>query len=559
MKITDMRCWIHRTPRTEDHVTAQGRSSEAVNVVVELTAGRWKGVGAATQNDVTRESADSIVFSMEKFYEGIVDREFYEPVQLAERLDDIIDDNFAAKAGVDIAFHDLLSHSKRRRLMDYLYGLRGNRGMAKERMLTDVTVGISSDTNELIEKIKGYVDEGYMAVKLEIGSDPQGDLQLIHSIRGRLGKGFTLRLDASQGYTVDQAVEFVGELGDLAIEFIEQPVDAADLAGLEEVSIASPVPVMADEAIWTAEDAEHIGESDICDLINIKLMKCGGLTRAMQILEQADKVGLRSMIGCMAEGRASLSAALALAVSQEDVIYADLDSFLRLQNDYSTGGLSVDDGYLVPGDDAGMSVELLDNEGRGRRIPLESGRRGEGGRSGRDGGRKGRGSGGDRGGGGGRRDGGGGGHRGGSDGGGSRRGGGDGGGRRGGGDKGGGGKGGGGKGGGGQRGGGDQGSRRRRKSGDEHRGDATGSSGGGRGSGGGWGQRGGHRHPTDGEVRNSRGHDRGGGGGAGGGSSGGGSSGGGSGGGGSSGGGSGGGGKVSGGQPRGKRKGRRDL
>ena len=403
MKITDMRCWVHRTPRTEDFVTARGRSGDAVNVVVELASGRWKGVGASTQNDVTGETADSIVYTMEKLHGELVDREFYDPKALAERMDDVIDDNYAAKAGVDIAFHDLFSRSKRRRLMDYLYGLRGNRGMSKERMLTDVTVSLATDVREVIEKTRGYVNEGYMAVKLKIGDDPLKDLDIIRDLRAQLGKGFTLRLDANQGYSVDQAVEFVGQLEDLAIEFIEQPVDAGDLDGLEEVSMASPVPIMADEAVWTAADVEKIGEADICDLINIKLMKCGGLTRAMQILEQADKFGMRSMVGCMAEGRASLAAGLALAVSQEDVIYADLDSFLRLESDYSSGGLSVEDGYLLPGDDAGASVELLENDARGRRVPLGPGGRGGGRERERDGGRRGSGGSGRRGGGDGRR------------------------------------------------------------------------------------------------------------------------------------------------------------
>ena len=114
---------------------------------------------------------------------------------------------------------------------------------------------------------------------------------------------------------------------DIKIELIEQPVIADDLAGLKKITQISPIAILADEAVFSLEDARRVVESKSADMINIKLMKCAGVTKAVEILEYAREMGVSCMLGSMLEGPYSINVALHLAMVYSDVIkYIDLDS-----------------------------------------------------------------------------------------------------------------------------------------------------------------------------------------------------------------------------------------
>jgi len=120
---------------------------------------------------------------------------------------------------------------------------------------------------------------------------------------------------------------------DVKIELIEQPVIAEDLQGLKIIKNVTTIPILADEAAFNLEDVIKIVESKSADMINIKLMKCGGLTNAVKILEYAREQKITCMLGSMLEGPISINAALHLAMAYGDVIkYVDLDSPLLYKN-----------------------------------------------------------------------------------------------------------------------------------------------------------------------------------------------------------------------------------
>ena len=114
---------------------------------------------------------------------------------------------------------------------------------------------------------------------------------------------------------------------DLKIELIEQPVIASDLESLKKITELSHIPILADEAVFTLEDAKKVLESKSADMINIKFMKCGGVTKAIEILEYAREKNITCMLGSMLEGPYSINIALYLAFAYRDIIkYVDLDS-----------------------------------------------------------------------------------------------------------------------------------------------------------------------------------------------------------------------------------------
>ena len=120
---------------------------------------------------------------------------------------------------------------------------------------------------------------------------------------------------------------YVNAVEELSIELIEQPVIAEDLRALKLVTDATKIPILADEATFTLQDIKKVVQTKSADMINIKLMKCGGVSRAVEILEYARKNRIKCMLGSMLEGPYSINAALYLAFNYRDVIeYVDLDS-----------------------------------------------------------------------------------------------------------------------------------------------------------------------------------------------------------------------------------------
>jgi L-alanine-DL-glutamate epimerase-like enolase superfamily enzyme len=114
---------------------------------------------------------------------------------------------------------------------------------------------------------------------------------------------------------------------DHGVEAVEQPLPYWDLDGMAYVRARSPIPIMADESCFTPQDASAIVRARAADIINIKLMKCGGLNRALRINAVAEAAGVACMLGCMLESRLAIAAGAHLVASHSNFVYADLDSF----------------------------------------------------------------------------------------------------------------------------------------------------------------------------------------------------------------------------------------
>ena len=149
-----------------------------------------------------------------------------------------------------------------------------------------------------------------------------------------------LRIDANQAWTPKQAVRILNGMQEkgLNLELVEQPVPAADLEGLRYVTERSDVPVLADEAVFSPADALRILQTRAADLINIKLMKCGGIYNALKIATLAELYGVECMIGCMLEGKVAVNAAAHLACARSVVTKVDLDGPMLCAADPVRGG-----------------------------------------------------------------------------------------------------------------------------------------------------------------------------------------------------------------------------
>jgi L-alanine-DL-glutamate epimerase-like enolase superfamily enzyme len=180
----------------------------------------------------------------------------------------------------------------------------------------------------------------------------------MQAIRDAVGYKCRIRIDANQGYSVPQAVEALRGMEKFQIEFCEQPVVHTDIEGMAYVRKLSPIPIAADESLWSPADAVRLIEAKACDYFNIKLTKAGGITNALKIAWIAEAADIRCMIGCMEESRIGLTAAAHVHAARKNIIFADLDSFMDLAEDPILDGISIKDGMITLPEKPGLGVDI---------------------------------------------------------------------------------------------------------------------------------------------------------------------------------------------------------
>lgn len=309
---------------------ATGSADTAENAVVKVVSGDEFGLGSASPSDVTHETVKTVEEFLAKVPKKIIGTDETDLSGLHRRLDAIAPGNTSAKAAVDMAVYDLLSKREGRPLYEFLGGRRGS------SVLTDMTIGIESKDVTVKRALKHY-KEGFRALKIKVGLDMEDDIRRVAAVRDVVGPKVQLRVDANQGYTVEQATVFCEAMKTLDVVLVEQPVKAEDYTGLKKVKDGSPVPIMADECVKDFSDARRVIKDGAADLINIKLMKSAGIYDAIAINRLAGDAGIGTMVGCMGELQLSIAAGLHFVLSSDNVKYADLDSHFNIIDDPSTG------------------------------------------------------------------------------------------------------------------------------------------------------------------------------------------------------------------------------
>ncbi|MCU0522273.1 MAG: dipeptide epimerase [Anaerolineae bacterium] len=198
-------------------------------------------------------------------------------------------------------------------------------------------------------------------LKLKVGSrDLDLDVARVAAVAAVAGNAVRLRLDANQGWgDAGTAIEAIRRLSAFNVEYIEQPVAAADLRAMAAVTAATEVPIMADESCHTAADALAIVRQSAADMINIKLMKCGGIRRALDILAVAEAAGMPCILGSMVESTIGSAAGMHLAVSRVGITSCELIGPLFVSGDPATGYIvDASTGWAEAPRGAGLGVEL---------------------------------------------------------------------------------------------------------------------------------------------------------------------------------------------------------
>ncbi|RLF00429.1 MAG: dipeptide epimerase [Thermoprotei archaeon] len=352
MKIVDLKWAVYRLENIQPFRIAYGVSEASNNIYVKVTLeDGTEGFGEACgSRRVTGEVYETIISFLKIVAEQIVGESIFNINRVIESLYKNIKGNTAAKAALDIALHDAWAKA----LSQPLYKALGGQVNVVE---SDYTIGIKN-IDEMCKEAQNFVERGFKKLKIKVGVNPQTDLDIVKRIRESVGYDIELRVDANQAWSPKTAVKLIKRMERYEIEFVEQPVPAWDYSGLKFVKDRVDVPITADESVLTSRDALNLIRMDAVDLINIKLMKCGGIKEAIKIAHVAEAAGIKCMIGCMNESSLSIAAAAHLAMSTKNIVYYDLDSPLMLKNDPSEPKLRYEKGVIKLSDQPGIGISV---------------------------------------------------------------------------------------------------------------------------------------------------------------------------------------------------------
>jgi o-succinylbenzoate synthase len=336
---------------SEPYTIAYETFSSCTNVfLMAETDSGLKGWGCgAPDAGVTGETVADTLRVVEEYIEPLlINADPFDFTKIMEELRNLLPTNPSALAMTDMLLYDLVSKKAGVPLYKYL-------GAYRHSIPTSITIGIMP-VKDTLEKARAYYNAGFRIFKIKGGLSSNEDIEKVARIREEFGKNTGIRVDANQGYSVEQAIEFVEKTRKYNVEVLEQPTPRDDYEMLGKVSNKVSIPVMADESIMNLKDVFRLTRNDLTDMINIKLMKSGGISEAMHINSVARAAKVEVMVGCMDESEISIAAGLHFALSRPNIIYADLDGHLDLVNDPAKNSIILKKGVLFPSGRPGLGL-----------------------------------------------------------------------------------------------------------------------------------------------------------------------------------------------------------
>ncbi|MEA3340762.1 MAG: dipeptide epimerase [Chloroflexota bacterium] len=331
--------------------TAYHPAIDRVTVVfvrVETRQGQTAWGCAAFDESLTGETLEEVVRACRTCADRARDLNPLNTEYALEELARCTENVPSALCAFDLAFHDLLGLAAGMPLHRLLGGYRG-------RIQTSVTISVTS-VKESVELARDRARQGFRILKIKGGLDPQEDVRRVKAIHKALPH-FTLRLDADQAYTIQQALEVARTLEE-ELEMLEQPTPSDDLDALREVTQHSPVPILADESVLGPASALEIASRKAADGMSVKLATCGGLRCARQVDTIARAARMSTMVSCVNEPALLTAAGLSFALSSPNVRYGDLDGYFDLTNDPTVPGFLLKDGWLIATDVPGLGCTV---------------------------------------------------------------------------------------------------------------------------------------------------------------------------------------------------------
>ena len=308
------------------------------SVIVCISDGIHSGYGEATVNPYYNSTVEKLSASFSKVKSIIEATSVLHPKDFWEMIAPILKDDYFALCAIDIAYWDFYARKNNKTLRSYWSDENA------KTPLTSYTIGIDSIAvmqNKIIEK-------PWPIYKIKLGTP--NDIQIVKNLRKITDSVF--RIDANCAWNAEQTIENSSILKDLNVEFIEQPLKADDIEGMKKVKSESYLPIIADESCQRETDVSVC--SEFFHGINIKLMKCGGITPALRMINLAKENNLLLMAGCMTESTIGISGLTQIASLLD---YFDADGALLLSKDIASG-VTFNFGKIVYSNSFGIGAKL---------------------------------------------------------------------------------------------------------------------------------------------------------------------------------------------------------
>ena len=309
------------------------------SLIVELQDEGFSGFGEATSNPYYKTTVPVMMQDLEQIRTLIEATTNETPEDFWAKIHPHLKHDMFALCALDMAYNDLYARQKGKKLYElWNYTTDSN-------PLTDYTIGIAS-----IEKMVAKMQElPWPIYKIKLGT--KEDIAIVTELRKHTNAIF--RIDANCGWSVEETLNNAVALKKLGVEFLEQPLKADNWEGHKEVFKHSVLPIIADESCIIEEDVAKC--QNYFHGVNVKLVKCGGLTPGRRMIQEAKKLGLKTMVGCMTESTVGISA-IAQLLPQLD--YVDMDGGLLLAEDIATG-VTIDFGKISYSELNGTGVTLI--------------------------------------------------------------------------------------------------------------------------------------------------------------------------------------------------------
>jgi len=340
-------------PEIRPHVIVEvGTGSGGGSHDRALTVNGIVGLGEASPlPEFTGETAPGILAALQETYlDALPGRDATQIAAVMADLERLRPGNPSAKAAIDLALHDLAGKMLGVPTVTLLGGARrGSVCLAR-------AVGIGPAAG-IVALAEGHVAAGFRTIKMKVGTNPRQDVERVRAVRAALGPEIRIRIDANQGYDAATAIQVLRRLEDCALDYIEQPVARWDLAGMAQIRRATGMPILADEALHSPQDAIALIRAEAADLFALKFIKSGGLVRACQIAAIGEAAGIDCVVISTFETQIGAAAGLHLALALPIGRHAHELTAFATQPEMARTGIRLEYDRLVPAPVPGHGVE----------------------------------------------------------------------------------------------------------------------------------------------------------------------------------------------------------
>ena len=286
----------------------------------------------APTHDINGETIDTCIALSKQLTNSIIGMSCFSHGLIFEKLNSIIYGHQSIKSAIDVACYDLASKCKKVPLYEYLGG------KIDKKIYTDFTVSLD-DVDKMVRQAGEIVEDGFKIIKVKLGDDGKKDVERIKQIRAKIGDDKQIRIDANQGWNIDEAIYTLQNIHKYNIDYCEEPIDRDLSHRLKEVKKSSPIKIMADESLFTSNDADMMIHGNHCDMFNLKIGKHGGLFETKNIIAVAEKNNIPMQVGGFIESKIIFTVNCHLGHSSKLIKYFDCDSPLFHEYDPIIGGL----------------------------------------------------------------------------------------------------------------------------------------------------------------------------------------------------------------------------